>query len=197
MIIFEKPVHSKDVILQGLDLVEAENFLGIRPYLEHLKSIGWDSIQWRFYPDSFTIKADEKDVKPVQFVEAFGSRYKGYIRGNSRVSLLEACKSALQQAQGFARCEMTTGHDYEPYKGYSNGLMACKNCGFNGYNTLTELDQFSISHLKACLKFENAMRNEIMSNMKEWGITLKFDGQFIIDQNVYNAKLTEHKNLNE
>lgn len=186
--LLKTPVHSKDLILRGIDKSEIEEALGIRGYLEHLKNIGWDEYQWRYYPDDFSVSTAQ-DERPVRFVEVFGSRYKGYIRGNSRISLLDACKSSLHQAQKFAQCEMQNGHDYEPYQGYSNGLMACKHCGFNGYNTLTGIDRSMISNLESCFRAEKAMRNEMMMHMREWGITLKFDGRFVVDQIVYDAKL--------
>lgn len=105
-------------------LKEIETKLGIRGILEHLKSAGWESYQWRNSPDG-----------KKSFLEMSGMAYSDFRRTNSTAGIKHAAEDMLNRVQAIVRCEQTTGHDFTERAGFVNGVLACRHCGFGGYGS--------------------------------------------------------------
>lgn len=151
----KQSIHSSDfgyIRKANLTQEEFEEKRGINNIREALKTLGWETWQWRN-----CTKTDLKKYPSfTNFVEAFGKNYNGYLRGDSRKSLKDACNQILNRAQKMAQCEMKgSGHVYRSMKGYENGMINCSKCGFWGYNNIfshmnRDLSsiKFEINHIK-------------------------------------------------
>lgn len=120
--------------VNGKTLEKWEEDFNIKNIKFALKEMGWDRWQW-----NVMTKEETKRYKNLtNFVEVFSDSYHGYLRGDSKVSLKQACLKVLNTAMKYNECEKKTGHTYVSMKGYDNGLLRCKRCGFHGYTSLFE-----------------------------------------------------------
>jgi hypothetical protein len=71
---------------------------------------------------------------------------------------MERC---LATAQKFAACEVRTGHEYKPRtrrdEEFTNGLMECIHCGFNGFSPQVATLKQAVQNLQIHLKVEREM----------------------------------------
>jgi hypothetical protein len=123
--------------INGKALEEWNDEHGLTGILEALKGMGWDSWQWRWtHPDRVSQKLKDLGGHGC-FMEVFGHNYGGYIRTDS--ATLNGCGvKALNIAQRYAKCEIETGHNFDKFRDYKNGCIACTHCGFGGYTPIWE-----------------------------------------------------------
>lgn len=191
--VFARSLHSREVPLIFCDealraLSKIEELLDITGELAHLSSLGWNDYQWRYIPAGGGTLLND-----THFYEGFSPWFSGYIRGDSKHSLKEAVSKALQQAQRFAQCERTIGHEYEPYRGFKNGLQACKRCGFHGHTTGVGVLNYALRDAKLQLSVAAHGLADLRRELEAWGITQTFSGQFLIDEVRFRLATQEHE----
>lgn len=152
--------------INGKTQAEWEAEWNVAGEIEHLKGLGWESYQWRFVPAEDCKTVERKDGSTRIrgcFAEFFSTFFHGYLRGDG-VTVYEAVNQCLNRAQKFAACRH---HEYATMKGYSNGLIACKFCGFNGHTTLVEALQRYADDLKLALSVEQGQCAERIRYVQE------------------------------
>lgn len=177
----EQGFHSNDVegsiFRKGEKSQEDwEKELGIDGIKKSLKEHGWESWQWRV----LTQKAIKKHKYSTHFVEAFSPYFHGYLRGDSKESLRDACEHILNKAQKFNSCEKKTNHNFEPKEGYSNGLLSCKHCGFWGYTNLFAKIRSDIEHYKIYATVSRNHESESREAISQVGLAFNGFGGMLI-----------------
>ncbi len=168
-------MHSSDFMpgfkdeIDGKDRAGWEAEFEIGGMVAHLNGLGWGRYQWRHTPS-------ENDRKC--FAEFFSEFYHGYLRGDGK-TVREAVEQCLNRGQRFAKCERETGHNYLPFKAsltakeYSNGLIACVHCGFNGCTTMVESLRQQVTHYRIHAEVSQDRAAEAERYIEEHGETWK------------------------
>ena len=169
---FEYNVLSKN----GKSQLDWEKELGIDSIRVSLREHGWETWQWNVHTQK---EIDECEFN-THFVEAFSPYYHGYLRGDSRVSLRDACEKILNISQRFNDCERKTGHLFEPKEEYSNGLLSCKYCGFWGYSNLFHGLKDEVENYKICVDVEKENAFEVRQAIRKIGLASNLCGGLLI-----------------
>jgi hypothetical protein len=121
--------------------------------LEHLKNAGWESYQWRNSKEGRT-----------SFLEMTGAAYSDFKRTESTTGIRHAVEAMLNRIQAIQKCEQAVGHDFTGRKGYDNGVLACRHCGFGGYTSTFERQARDAEHWK--MRFELVNERLALAQMR-------------------------------
>ena len=120
--------------------------------IEHLKGLGWSNYQWRYVaPPVITRVEGQLGYHMSCFAEFFSPHYHGYLRGDGD-TVNAAIMVCLNRAQKMAACEIRTGHTFQVRPKYTNGLVHCTACGFNGFSPQVESLKRTVEHLQIHIK---------------------------------------------